>query len=159
MRDLVHIRAAVLAVALAASAGCPRSETRPTPADVTHARPALADAGAWAPVTLDAAPEQVMPIVRTASDIASNKGQRVNIEATLRRVPLRKGAASHPATALFLADGTQIWVTYGEPPPGWETYVDRDVTVEAVIWTGPPPGSKQAVGGPHVSDWSEPAAR
>jgi hypothetical protein len=160
MSELVHIRTAVLAAALAASAGCPRSETSPAPTDITIARPPPADADAWVPPTThDAAPEQVMPIIRTASDVASNKGQRVNIEATLRRVPLHKGAASHPATALFLGDGTQIWVTYGEPPPGWETYVDKDVTVEAIIWTGPPPGSKQAVGGPHVSDWSEPAAR
>lgn len=159
MSHLVHIRTAVFAAALAASAGCPRSETRPAPADVTIARRAPADASARLPLTHDAAPEQVMPTVHTASDIAPNKGQRVNIEATLRRVPLRKGAASHPATALFLGDGTQIWVTYGEPPPGWESYVDKDVTVEAVIWTGPPPGSKQAVGGPHVSDWSELAER
>lgn len=100
-----------------------------------------------------------MPTVRSASDIAAHKGQRVTIEATIRRVPLRKDVASHPATALFLPDGTQVWVTYGEPPPGWEPYVDRYVAVEGVIWPGPPPGSRQSVGGPHVSDCSQPAAR
>jgi hypothetical protein len=153
----VHIRAAVLAAALATSAGCPRSETGPALADVTLARPA--PASARVPRTNDTATEQAMRTVRSASDIASNKGQRVSIEATVRRVPLRKDVASHPATALFLPDGTQVWVTYGEPPPGWESYVDRYVTVEGVIWPGPPPGSRQAVGGPHVSDCSEPVVR
>lgn len=99
-----------------------------------------------------------MQTVRTASDIAAHNGQRVHIEATLRRMPLGKGV-SHPATALVLGDGTLIWVTYGEPPPGWERYMNQSVTVEAMIWAGPPPGSMQAVGGPHVSDWAEPVAR
>lgn len=97
-----------------------------------------------------------MPLVKQESDIAPNKGTRVRIEATLERVPLGKGGAAHPATALRFDDGTIVWVTYSEPPPGWEAFVGQRVIVEALIWPGPPPGSKQAVIAPHITDWSPP---
>ena len=83
-----------------------------------------------------------MPTVKREADIAQSKGTRVRLEATLERTPLRKGGAGHPATALRLDDGTLVWVTYSDPPPGWEGFVGQRIAVEAVIWPGPPPGSK-----------------
>jgi hypothetical protein len=100
-----------------------------------------------------------MPTVKREPDIAPNKGTRVRIEATLERVPLSKGGAAHAATALRLDDGTLVWVTYSDPPSGWEAFVGQPVTVEALIWPGPPPNSKQAVIAPHISDWSPPVRR
>ena len=97
-----------------------------------------------------------MSTVKREADIAQSKGTRVRIEATLERTPLRKGGAGHPATALRLDDGTIVWVTYSDPPPGWDVFIGQRVVVEAVIWPGPPPGSKQAVIAPHITDWSLP---
>lgn len=100
-----------------------------------------------------------MPTVKRESDIAPNQGARVRIEATLERVPLGKGGTAHAATALRLDDGTIVWVTYSDPPSGWDAFIGQRVVVEAVIWQGPPPGSKQAVIAPHATDWSLPVRR
>jgi hypothetical protein len=143
--------APLIACAIVASA-CRGNETQRPVAPARDESPAK---------THDATVERAMstlPTVRTLADIAPNAGKRATIEGVLRRVPLRKGDASHPATALFLSDGTQIWVSYGDIPAGWEGFVDKPIVVEATVWKGPPPGSKQAVGGPHVSDWGAPRA-
>ena len=49
-------------------------------------------------------------------------------------------------------------MSYGDLPAGWESFVDKPIVVEATVWNRPPPGSKQAVGGPHISDWGTPRA-
>lgn len=98
-----------------------------------------------------------MPIVGREADIAPNTGKRVRIEGTLERVPVIKHTASHPGTALRLDDGTLVWITYSEPPPGWEVFVGQKIAVEAVIWPGPPPGSLQALVAPHATDWGTPS--
>lgn len=103
--------------------------------------------------------EDTMSTVRSLSDIAKHAGTRVTVEGDLKQVPFGKGGPEHLATVLQLADGTQIWVTYGEAPPGWERFFGKPVTVEGVVWDGPPPTALASVGGPHISDWAAPRAR
>lgn len=101
------------------------------------------------------------PIVRDRGELALQSGRRITVEGTLVREPMRKGDNAWAGTALRLDDGTLVWVTYTDPPHGWEGLVGRRVRVAGTFWDGPPPAppdqpQPQMLVAPHLVDVDAP---
>lgn len=111
-------------------------------------RPAVAGPGCGCPATLCE--------VTNARQLKACGQARAAIRGTVERFAMRKGKhAPWQATGLFLADGTRIVVTYGEPPAQWDRFVGKRVCVRAKVVPGSPL-HESSVNGPHLSEWDFP---
>ena len=104
----------LLALCLA-TAGCPKGNPTPAPA------------------------EEVAPrLVEVAADLQGTMGARATVIGLLeRRAP--DGIAS-PGTAVVLADGTAVYVSEGDPPAGWDWLIGTRVRVQGRVWARAPEG-------------------
>jgi hypothetical protein len=77
----------------------------------------------------EAAPEAPRTIEK-ADDVHGAKGARATVTGTLKRV-------SHEGTegtAIVLADGTNVFVSQGAPPEGWDWMVGTKIRVQGALW-------------------------
>lgn len=82
-------------------------------------------------------------------------GQRAVLKGTVERVSMGKGGKTWLGTAVVLDDGTPVWVTYGEPPEGWASFLGQFVTVEGgYAWQSSL--TQQSMHAPHLIDPSTP---
>ena len=91
------------------------------------ASPALAEPPAAPPT--DAAPE-APKAVEKAADIEGAKGARATVTGTLKKVT-HEGTE---ATAVVLGDGTNVFVSQGKPPEGWDWMIDTKIRVQGTLW-------------------------
>lgn len=78
------------------------------------------------------APVQV-PEVTSNDAVQRQMGNKVTVIGQLERVPIGKGQNEWQGTALVLDDDTTIYVTYAEPPAGWESLVGQRIRVEGTL--------------------------
>ena len=74
-----------------------------------------------------------VPEVSDAAAVQERMGGPVVVVGQLERVPMGKGGKQWHGTGVVLDDDTVIYVTYGVPPPGWETLMGSRVRVEGVL--------------------------
>jgi hypothetical protein len=74
-------------------------------------------------------PQQVID----AASVKEQMGNPVTVVGQLERVPLSKGKGEFVGTALVLDDDTLVYLTYGEPPKGFEALVGARLKVEGLL--------------------------
>lgn len=79
------------------------------------------------------APVEPTPAVSSAAQVQQFMGGTVVVVGQLERVAIGKGKSEWQGTALVLDDDTQIFVTYGAPPAGWEALVGARLRVEGLL--------------------------
>lgn len=92
-----------------------------------------------------------LPKVFKAEHVKITMGERVILYGTIKRIPMNKGKGKWQGTGVVLADGTVVYVTYGDPPPEWERFLDERVCVRGRLlnWSSL---TKQSIAGPHLSE-------
>ncbi|MFT3710802.1 MAG: hypothetical protein QM817_24525 [Archangium sp.] len=73
------------------------------------------------------------PEVSVAEHVKEHMGKNVVVAGLLERVPIAKGKGEFQGTALVLDDDTTIYVTYAEPPKGWESLIGSRVRVDGLL--------------------------
>lgn len=105
-------------------------------------RTALLAATLLAGCSKNAAPEPAVGAVAeqrqvsTGAEVAGAAGVRAVVTGTVERRPLDAGEG----TALVLSDGALVFVSTGEPPPGWDWLVGTQVRVQGLLWERAPDG-------------------
>lgn len=92
-----------------------------------------------------------LPAVTTLAQARAVMGKRVVVYGVLGRVPMRKGKGKWRGTGVVLDDGTVVYITYGDPPAGWDARLDMRVCVRGRLlnWSSL---TKQSIVGPHLSE-------
>ncbi len=83
-------------------------------------------------LVLMGAPLQV-PEVTSAETVKQFMGGKVTAVGQLERVPVGKGNSNWAGTGLVLDDDTIIYLSYGAPPAGWETFIGARLRVEGTL--------------------------
>ena len=78
------------------------------------------------------APVQV-PEVTSSQTVQQFMGGQVAVVGQLERVPLGKGNSNWAGTGLVLDDDCVIYLSYGAPPPGWESFIGARLRVEGTL--------------------------
>ena len=71
-----------------------------------------------------------VPEVTSNDAVKTQMGNKVNVIGQLERVPIAKGKNEWQGTAIVLDDDTTIYVSYAEPPAGWESFIGQRIRVE-----------------------------
>jgi len=82
------------------------------------------------PPPTEAAPEAPRTVEK-ADDVKDAKGVRATVTGTLKRVT-HEGTE---ATAIVLTDGTNVFVSQGGPPEGWDWMIDTRIRVQGQLWS------------------------
>jgi hypothetical protein len=92
-----------------------------------------------------------LPKVAKAEHVKITMGKRVILYGKIKRIPMSKGKGKWQGTGLVLVDGTVVYITYGDPPPEWERFLDERVCVRGRLlnWSSL---TKQSIVGPHLSE-------
>ncbi|MEQ1571256.1 MAG: hypothetical protein ABMA64_36855 [Myxococcota bacterium] len=77
-------------------------------------------------------------MVETAADVTGAAGVQATVVGVLQRTHPPDQAAD--GTAIVLRDGTAVYVSEGEPPPGWDWMLGTDVRIQGVLWEKAPEG-------------------
>lgn len=98
--------------------------------------------GGWA---LAGCPKPPPPVIAEAlrtvddgGDLTGADGIRAVVVGTLAR--RRPTGVATDGTALVLADGTEIYVSEGAPPDGWDWLLGSMVRVQGTLWAHAPTG-------------------
>lgn len=96
-----------------------------------------------------------LPAVFKQEQIQAAMGKRVIVYGDIERIPMSKGKGRWQGTGVVLADGTVVYVTYGEPPPEWERFLGARVCVRGRLlnWSSL---TRQSIAGPHLSEMDFP---
>lgn len=79
------------------------------------------------------APPVKLPEVTLVEQLKSNMGQQVTVAGIVERVAIGKGNGEWQGTGVVLDDDTVIYVSYGEPPAGWNELVGVRVRVDGLL--------------------------
>lgn len=74
-----------------------------------------------------------LPEVVSTSSVKEHMGQQVAVLGVLERVPIGKGTKEWQGTGVVTDDDTVIYLSYAEPPKGWEKLVGARVRVEGLL--------------------------
>lgn len=73
------------------------------------------------------------PEVTSTEQVKTHMGKQVTVVGILERVPIGKGKNEWQGTAIVTDDDTTIYLSYAEPPKGWETFVGARVRVDGLL--------------------------
>lgn len=88
-------------------------------------------------------------VVTTNAEVVKQTGKAVTLEGTLERRSMGKGGSGWNGTALVLDDGTEVWLSYREPPASLEGLVGARLQLPGTLARELEPNA-QALLAPHL---------